>query len=140
MRVYYEKRIYPTFIDDEIAENSKCFYITRLVQTDTELYEDKVSELFWNEEYHGLTSKEADEKVAGLNAALDSSKPPLSKIEQFEADCKTRESLKILIEEHKLELAKLEKRLNILDNWIRHRQRENEIPTARNLKLPNDFI
>jgi hypothetical protein len=120
MRAYYSKRINFIEPDDDdvsVTDDMKCWHIVRIVETDTERYEDKDFELSFNEEYHSLTRQEADEKIALLNETIDNSKPPLTKIELLEQDYKTREALK-------LEIQRLQQRLENLETWVRLKEIE----------------
>ena len=118
MRAYYSKRI--NFIepeDDDVAvtDGMKCWHIVRIVETDTERYEDEDFELSFNKEYHSLTRQQADEKTALLNETIDKSKPPLTRMERLKQDYKTRESLQ-------LEIQRLQQRLEQLEIWIRFKE------------------
>jgi hypothetical protein len=128
MRIYYSKRINFIEPDDDVpvTEDMKCWHIVRIVETDVDRYEDEDFELWFSEKYHSLTKQEADEKIALLNESIDNSKPALTAMEQLKQDYERHELLK-------LEIQRLQKRLEQLEIWIRFKEIKY-LPAPPNVK------
>jgi hypothetical protein len=126
MRFYYRTKIILPDADDydSITDDMSYWGVDRNIKTDSGFYEDKWFWLLTDEKCNDLTRAEADEMVARLNKTLDESEPPFTAVELYQWETNRLVETGITCGKLKLEIQKLQQRLENLETWIAFKQRQ----------------